>query len=177
MRGFLTNTLVFFTFTLFSCFDKRRELDTEKCLPAIILIGYLGESNKPVYPLIIRTRESDTTYMEFIGFENEKFQRTGILTSREYLRITTISAQQYNQLKNYVVVNNPQSEQTIFNANANTLKLILVDKCDSITYTVDNTVNGYFSNMIEMLNLNKKDSVLKGYLKYYQEIQEWEHIH
>lgn len=160
--------------SLVSCSNNKMGQGTgkEKCLHPIILIGYLGETNKPVYPLVIRTDESDTTYLKYIGFENEKFQKTGFITSKEYFRMSTVKPEIYSILKSYIVAHDTHKDRTIFNANANTMKIILVDECDSIAYAVDKEEKGYFSKMIDTLNL-KKDDELQDYINYYHQIQEW----
>ena len=157
-------------------YNKSEQVDKKMCLPAFILIGYLGESNKPTYPLVIRTDETDTSYLGFIGFENEKFEKCGILTSKEYYRLCTINPETYSLLKNYIVTNNTHKAKTIFNADANTMKIILFDKCDSITYTINNLDKGYFSKMIDTLNLKSGDEIY-NYIYYYHEIQEWDGSH
>ena len=173
MRYFFIIAIMLLASTLFSCSDGRKKVKSEKCLPAIVLIGYLGEDNKPTYPLVIRTNESDTSYLEFIGFENEKFKRTGFLTSKEYYRLSTINSESYHLLKSYIVAHNTHKERTLFNADVNTMKIILYDKCDSVAYAVNKEDKGYFSKMIDTLNLKSGDE-LWNYIHYYHEIQEWD---
>lgn len=163
-----------FSFLMFSCFNnkKGKEVENKKCLPAYILIIYLGEDNKPTYPLVIRTDEKDTSYLKFIGSEKEKLDKNGFTTSKEYIRIHTVKPETYYLLKSYIVAHNSHKDRTIFNASNNTMKVILSDQCDSVMYAVDKAEKGYFSKMIDTLNL-KNDDELRSYINYYHQIQEW----
>ena len=174
MRYFFSRTFIFFSCSLFSWSCGRVKVESKKCLPAIVMIGYLGMNNKPTYPLVIRTNENDTSYLDFIGFEKEKFKRTGFLTSKEYYRVSTLRSNDYLLLKSYIVAHNTNKQRTIYNADANTIKIILFDNCDSLAYTVNKEDTGYFSNMIDTLELNLEDDKLYEYIKYYHEIQEWD---
>ena len=160
---------------LVSCFnyknkqqDKSREFQN-----AIVLIGHLGENNKPPYPLIIRTDERDTSYFNLIGVENEKFKKTGLLISREYYRLSTINIDTYKSLKSYIILNNTHKIRNVFNADANTMKIILYDSIDSISYAITKDDTGYFSNMLETLKVKNRDKKFLDYILYYKEIHEW----
>jgi hypothetical protein len=177
MKYFIFITNLFLSFSvLCSCLNnnnKTQQGGNKKCLPAIVLIGYLGESNKPTYPLVIRTNENDTSYLEFIGFENEKFKKAGFMSSKEYYRLSTINPEMFFLLKNYIVTHNTHKDRTVFNADATTMKIVLYDKCDSVSYSVNKEDKGYFSKMIDILNLKNSDE-LWNYIHYYHEIQEWD---
>lgn len=157
---------------LLSCSSDKKKVEREKCLPGIVLIGYQGEVDKPVYPLVIRTDAKDSTYQEFIGFENAKFQKTGFISSTEYFRISTVEPKVYHILKTYIIMHNTHKVRSIFNANVNTLKIILIDQCDSLAYTVDKEDQCYFLKMNDTIDI-KENSELKDYLWYYHEILEW----
>lgn len=171
MKYFFIIGIMLYASTLFSCSDSKKKIEDEKCLPAIVLIGYLGEDNKPTYPLVIRTNENDTSFLEFIGFENEKFKKTGFLTSKEYYRISTLKPEVYQLLKSYIAIHNTHKVRTVFNADGNTMKIILYDKCDSIAYAVNKEDKGYFSKMVDTLKLKKEDDGLWRNINYYDEIQ------
>jgi hypothetical protein len=171
MKNFLVITILFFLIFLFSCSGDK--IGDKKCLPASILIVYLGEENKPTYPLLINTDAKDTSYLKFVGGGKEKFDKYGFDISENYFRISTVSYEVYDLLKSYILTHNTHKDRNLHNASSNTIKIVLSDHCDFLMYAIDKTEKGYFSKMLEAINL-KNDDELQGYIKYYQEIQEWD---
>jgi len=151
---------------------KKQKAEGWECLPASVLVVYLGEENKPVYPLLIRTDMKDSSYLKFVGGGKEKFDKYGFDVSRNYLRMSAIDKQHYDLMKNYILSHNTGKDRNFHNSNQNTMKIILSDKCDFLMYSVDEAQKGFFSRLIDTLNLEEEDK-LRKYLNYYQEIQNW----
>lgn len=160
---------------LFSCSENKKppQVKYQKCLPAFAMIVCLQKENKPKYPLIIRTNKNDTSYLNVIGSDKEKLDRNGFTTSKEYLRVSAINIEGYSKMKNYIIAHNTHKDRTVFNADNNTIRIMLVDKCDTLSYAVDKTDKEYFSKMIDALNLEPDDE-LRGFIYYYHEIQKWD---
>jgi len=174
-RIFIVAGLFLWFLMLCSCLNSKREQqsENEKCIPAFVLIVSLAKENKPKYPLIIRTDKNDTSYLKLIGSDRENLEKNGFTASKEYYRLSTITPVSYFTFKSYIVAHNTHKNRTVFNADDNTMKIMLFDKCDTLSYAVDKKDTGYFSKMIDTLNLQPDDE-LRGYIHYYHEIQQWD---
>lgn len=161
--------LVFF---LFSCVYTS-EPDDNQCVPGTILIVYLGESSKPTYSLLLRTNEDDSTFTNFVGGGKEKFDKYGFDVTQETLRSFKANNETYNVFKQYINKHRTNKNFNFHNANQNSIKILLSDRCDFIMYSLDENDKVYFSNLIETLGV-KIEKELRNSLSYYQEIIVWD---
>lgn len=161
--------LVFF---LFSCVNTS-EPDDNQCVPGTILVVYLGESSKPTYSLLLRTNEDDTAFTDFVGGGKEKFDKYGFDVTEETVRSIKASNDTYEVLKQYIMEHRTDKNFNFHNANQNSIKILLSDRCDFIMYSIDENEKGYFSNLIDTLGVSIEKE-LRNSLSYYQEIIVWD---
>ena len=168
--------LFIFTFIIYcSCSNQKKEKhDIDPCLPGYILVVYMGEQNKPIFPTLIRTDEQDTSFYKYIGFTAELYDKNGFVISelveKEYMKKVTIEETLYQTIKQYIIKNDTKKEKVIIDDGYNTLKIILKDKCDSITFIVDESDVDFFSNLIDSTSSFKNEN-LQQYLADEEYIQ------
>lgn len=173
MKYFVAIVFIYFLLFMSSCLaNKRRD---NKCLPATILVVYLGDENKPTYPLVIKTNENDTSYYKFLGGGKEKFDKYGFDISANYIRSSTVSNETYDLLKNYITNHNTHVDRNLHSAKMNSMKIILSDHCTFLMYTVDETEKRYFSNMSDTLKLVGNDE-LKKFRHKHKSIHKGSHL-
>lgn len=169
---YLTIFLCFCFF--FGCSTHNTE-KIDPCLSGYILFVYMGEQNKPIYPVLIRTDEKDSTYLQYIGSSQEKLEKNGfIIAELSYGKSfdnIIIDEKVFLTIKNYITINNTKIDKDIWNSDNNTIKIILSDKCDSLTYIVDKSNINYFTHLIDSVKIFDNKSLLDG-LNYYKNIQE-----
>jgi hypothetical protein len=152
-----------------SCSNNKQDANL-KCLPGSILIVCLDQNDRPIYPLVIRSKELDTSYRKFTGGGRGKFDKYGFDIMEEYLRVSTVNFKKYSLLRNYIIANNTHENKNYHNARPHTMKMILFDSCEEIMYTVENSNKSYFKKMQEITGA--EDSELNRFLLYYLHIQE-----
>jgi hypothetical protein len=162
-----------FLFVSFSCTKKNKvQQYEEQCFPGSLSILPFGDGNKPPHPLFIRTDETDTTYYKYDVEDNlENMTNIGYNMDKDYFYKYHVNFELFHLLKEYVIKYNTHRNYTMIDieGDCNTVKIVFEDQCDSISYTVNKSDIGYFSNMIELI---KPDEELKRYLSSFQEIQE-----
>ena len=163
-----------FMLIMLSCSDKKEnQKNKDTCLSGFVLIVSLGEEfGKQKHPLLIRVDEADTIFLKYDVEDNlENIEKNGFIFRRDvYFLDTKINAETFYLLKEYIIEHNTHVNKTILNADYNTIKIVFEDQCDSIAYTINKLDTGYFTNMIEHLNVS--DEVLKGRLVNFQEVQD-----
>jgi hypothetical protein len=152
----------------FSCTTNKIK-ENVACLPGYVWINYVGESDHITRFTLIRTCEHDSSYLVSaqedwnIWYKNKTFFD---IYCNNYL----IDTKQFFQLKEYIRANNPHKTKELVNVNnRNAVKIVCVDRCDSIKYIINAKDIDYFTNMIEFV---KPDETLRDYFAYYQKIQE-----
>jgi len=87
-----------------------------------------------------------------------------------YLKFGLIDCAQYSFIKKYVLSHNTQRNNTTTDA-FNSVEIFLEDKCDTVSYIIEKTDIGYFSNLIDTLIKFENKDLLKR-LGYYKAMQE-----
>jgi hypothetical protein len=159
-------------FFFFSCVNTTEQVDNQ-CMPGTILVVYLGESSKPTNSLLLRTNEGDTTYMNFVGGGKEKFDKYGFDVTKEAVRNFKASNETFNVFKKYIIEHRTDKNFNFHNANQNSIKILLSDRCDFIMYSIDENEKGYFSNLVDILG-GEIEPELRNSLSYYEQIVVWD---
>lgn len=158
-------------FFLLSCTNVRKQnMADEKssCLPGYIWITYVGESTRITRFTLIRTSSSDTSYLSTYQERWKGLADDGLF--KIYCNNYIADINLFSQLKKYVISNHTHKEYNLFNINNySAINIIIVDKCDSIGYIVNESDPDYFSKMVDSLKIT--DDKLKEYLLYYHGIQ------
>ena len=154
----------------FSCGKKNKDADA-KCFPATIIVVYLGETEKRIFPLLIRTDEKDSSYLKCFGGGKDKFDKYGFSESAsEYMNENIMSRDTYRVIKKYISDHNTHYNTSCTGNDPYRLKIILSDKCDFIMYSVGRENEDYFANLIATLSSDVDNRILNN-LDYYKNIQ------
>lgn len=154
---------------------KQRSEDNS-CKSRFILFVYLGENSKYTPPLLLRTNEMDTTYLQYVGESIEMLEKNGFLISefadRQSMYKILIDNSIYNIMENYIEKHNTNKDLNYWTANSSTIKIILADSCNNqfISYAINNLDTGYFDNLIKTVNYKNNEN-LRSRLEYYKAIQ------
>ena len=139
------------------------------CLPGFIWINYVGEEDKIKRFTLIRTSENDSSYVSFYkdewggGFSNDK------LFFEIYCNNYITNSKQFIELKRHIISHNNHKKNELINTdNRNSVRIVMIDKCDSVEYIVNGGDKGYFSNIIDSLEI--KEETLIKFLGYYERI-------
>ena len=146
---------------------KKAFMNVDTCLQGFIIIQYIGEQDKPVKSLLLRTNGNDTAYYQFIR-GNKTIRNHSI--RRFVLNELIISKYEFGVLKEYIKSSKIKKTNILTDDMLNPQQVKLIDKCDTIKYIVDKYDTNYFKNLIQLI---KNDS-LRRYLKYSAAIQESE---
>lgn len=123
------------------------------CSSGYVLIVFMGEQTKPIYPILISSNEKDTAYFQYIGNFAELLNKNGFVISetmgKEHLRKVIVNDDVFSKIKKYILSQNTHKDTVSFEGGYNTFKIIFADKCDSLNYLVDKTDRLYFKNLID----------------------------
>lgn len=169
MKNLFYFSLLFF---FFACVNASVQ-DDNQCIPGTILVVYLGESSKPTHSILLRTNEGDTAFMNFVGGGKEKFDKYGFDITQETVRDFKLSNETYNVFKAYIIKHKTDKNFNFHSANQNSVKILLSDGCDFIMYSIDENEKGYFSNLIDTLDVEIEPE-LRNTLSYYEQIVVWD---
>jgi len=160
---FLIIVLLFFI----SC-KKEANNKEQSCLPGFIWIQYAGIRNHIKRFTLIRTLENDFSYVSYYKREWDGFADDSTFFNI-YCNSFITDSKQFLTLKKYIISNNTCKKEILFSLrDYNSVKIAIVDRCDSVEYIVNNEDKGYFSNMIDSLKI-KNESLIE-YLEYYERI-------
>ena len=165
----------------FICCKRANKTDiTENdpdCLPGFIWIKYAGETNKIKRFTLIRTSENDSSFISYYIDEFHKDEWEGQDVWEElskdflykyYCNNYIANSNQFYKIKNYIISNNTQKKYRTFDIDYSTVKIAVVDQCDSVEYIIKRENKGYFFNMIDSLEI--KEVSLIEFLEYYEMI-------
>jgi len=145
------------------------------CLPGHVFIIYLGEVNKPISPLLIHTEIEDSVKAKYYDKDRDRFIIYGYFMRKydwdDYLKVEFFDSAQYFLIKEYILSHNTQRDVVKTSNENNSLKIYLLDQCDSISYIVDKENLDYFSHLIDILKNVNNNELLKQ-LSIYKFIQE-----
>lgn len=134
--------------------QNKQIIDENKCLPGFVLIDYRGEVNHPVKSILLRTDSNDNNY--------QKHELSNASNRKYLLKDIIIKNNEYEKIKEYVINNRRQNSRTCL------FQITIIDKCDSIYYTIDKKDNKYFN---ELLNVNILNDEFEKYINSYIRIQ------
>ena len=145
----------------FSC--KTTEDAESKCLPASILIVYLGKIDEPVFPLLIRTDSKDTSYLKFLKDIPEKYNKHGmdITSNSDYLRMAIINDDIYAVIKKYILSGNTHENENYHTADQGSFKIVLSDKCDLCMYSIGRENKDFFANLAKLLPIDANSDLIE----------------
>jgi len=167
-------TIISITVLLFfMCCKKTNKTDfdnvEQSCLPGFVWINYVGITDKIKRFTLIRTSKNDSLFLSYYknewggGFVNDS------LFFAIYCNNYITDSKQLSRLKNYIISHNTSQKEELANVNNyNAVKVAIIDQCDSVEYIVNSGNKGYFSNMIDSLDI--KDKSLIEYLDFYERI-------
>lgn len=139
-----------------------------------ILFVYMGETNHPVSPVLIRT-DSTSSYLKYVGESQELLEKNGFLIPKiyeeNYMKKITVEPLSYFIIKNYIIKNNTNTDRYFWNSDNNTVKVILEDDSDTIKYVVNKSNERYFQNLIDSVKRIDTKALIDG-LTYLRNIQE-----
>jgi len=163
-------TIISIIILLFSI-SCRKGLNNQEqsCLPGFIWIKYVGITNHIKRFTLIRTLEQDSSFVSYYNNEwGEGFAKDSTFFNI-YCNDYIANQNQFYKVKKYIISNNTYKKRELINmGNYNAVKIVIIDSCDSIEYIVNSDNKGYFSKMIDSLNI--KDQPLIEYLEYYERI-------
>ena len=172
MRTLIIICMITLSCILYSCNSKPTKNQVNEEVFGSVSILPFGDGNKPPIPLFITLNKKDTTYYMFdIDDTYENMQKVGYTISKDYFRTYIVDLESFNELKKYVIDHKTNHNYTLLSGNRSTIKIVLIDQKDSLSYTVDNENQNYFLNMKNYLNAN--DEVLNDYFIYYEQILEF----
>lgn len=170
-----------------SCTEKSHKDNTQMCppcIPGFILIVNLGEANNSIIPLVSNTNKDDSTYYyRYISdgvdkHDLEKLDKYGFLiTDFPFGKSVTnvfIDAQTYCSIKKYIIQNDTKKNLNYWNSDNNSIRIILSDQCDSITYGIRKDDLRYFENLLDSINkFDNKD--LEREITEYKNVHEFDY--
>ena len=170
-----TKKIIIISITIFlfliSCKRTNKTVSNNEelfCLPGFIWIDYVGITNKIKPFTLIRTSGNDSS---FVPYYKEAWQGFDDDTTffNIYCNNYITDSKQFYELKKYIISHNTYKKEELINIdNYNAIKIAIIDQCDSIEYVVNSKEKGYFSNMIDSLEI-KENSFIR-YLNYYETI-------
>lgn len=154
------------------CSKKQRNLESnnqisinEQCLSGFVLFEYIGEVNKPVKSLVLKTNSKDTSYYDFSQHKQSIHDKNSRLyLVKEYI----ISDTDYHAIKEYIV-KRIKIKSSLNDKLQNTASsVVLIDNCDTIFFVVDYKSYGFYSEIMKIL---PDHSELNKSFNFYRKLQ------
>lgn len=165
---------IFLSVLLLSCNISQTKKKKE-CLPGHAFLCYAGDSNRPKRTTFLRTSEKDTSYMQYSidsidSIYDLRLSRWHLL---KYCSYINIDEDEYLKIKEFVISNNTHklSIADSMGSRINSTRILIEDKCDTVSYIVEKSDSNYFGKLIKDLKKSKNKELLSK-LRYYKHIQE-----
>ena len=140
---------------------------SDKCIPGKIIFFPIltGENNHIKLPLLIRTNENDSSYMEFNLYGERETSVNGRI-DRFPIYIENVSADQYLQIKNYLLSDTAIQQVSDVTFKKDVIRIVLEDNCDTFDLQIGKGDSYVIPGLVKLLNKDKnKDEVLIRDLK------------